>query len=90
MFSIRCWSVLLLAGSALPFVQAQSTPAQKQVPPDFSKEAYVVEHLSNVLREENDGTGTRETKAEIKVLAEAGVKAFAVLNFTYSSANEIG
>jgi tetratricopeptide (TPR) repeat protein/transglutaminase-like putative cysteine protease len=82
-------ALLFLAVAPHPAPAQQAVPVkQLPAPPDFSKEAYVVEHLSNVLREENDGTGTRETKAEIKVLAEAGVKAFAVLNFTYSSANE--
>jgi tetratricopeptide (TPR) repeat protein/transglutaminase-like putative cysteine protease len=89
MCSIRCWSVLLLAASALPFVQAQSTPAQKQVLPDFSKEAFVVERLYTRVQAENDGTGTREVTAEVRVLADAGVKAFAVLNFTYTSDNEV-
>jgi tetratricopeptide (TPR) repeat protein len=56
---------------------------------DFSKEAYVVESLQTRVSEEADGTGTRERIAEIKILADAGVKAFAVLNFPYKSANEV-
>lgn len=86
MFSIRWFSVLLIAASTLPFVRAQSTPAQV---PDFSKEAYVIERLYTRIDAENEGTGTRELTAEIRVLADAGVKAFAVLNFTYTSDNEV-
>jgi tetratricopeptide (TPR) repeat protein/transglutaminase-like putative cysteine protease len=56
---------------------------------DYSKEAYVIERYLTRLSAENDGTGTREMTAEVKMLAEAGVKAFAVLNFTYTSANEV-
>ncbi|HSY91978.1 MAG TPA: DUF3857 domain-containing protein [Candidatus Binatus sp.] len=56
--------------------------------PDYSKEAYVIEKMHTVIVEQADGTGTREHTAVIRILAEAGVKAFAVLNFTYTSANE--
>lgn len=56
--------------------------------PDFSKEAFTIERLSTRITAESDGTGTREVIAEVKVLADAGVKAFGVLSFTYTSANE--
>ncbi len=55
---------------------------------DYSKEALVIERLSTKITEEDDGTGAREVTAEVKMLAEAGVKAFAVLSFIYTSANE--
>ncbi len=41
-----------------------------------------------MVTEQADGSGTREHTAEIRILAEAGVKAFALLHFTYTSANE--
>ena len=82
---IRCLSVWLLAAQAF----AQATPAQKQVPPDFSKEAYVIEKVYSRIKAEADGNSTRELEAEIKVLADAGVKSFAVLNFVYTSDNEV-
>jgi len=56
--------------------------------PDFSKEAFIIERISTRITAESDGTGVREVTAEVKMLADAGVKAFAVLNFTYTSANE--
>src|SRR5271156_5190636 len=81
-----------------PAEKAPGTPAQQPVPKpaekspsasqDFSKEAYVIERFATHIVAENDGTGTRELAAQVKVLAEAGVKALAVLNFVYTSANE--
>ncbi len=82
---IRWLAVCWLAGQ----VFAQTVPAQKQVPPDFAKEAYVIERLYSRIKAEADGNVTRELTAEVKVLAEAGVKGFAVLNFVYTSDNEV-
>jgi len=81
-------ALLLSARIATPGVaQVKEKPASSAQ--DYSKEAYVIEKLHTRITEEADGTGTRELTAEIKVLAEAGVKAFAVLSFTYTSANEV-
>jgi tetratricopeptide (TPR) repeat protein/transglutaminase-like putative cysteine protease len=81
--------LLLVASASLPAVgQEKATVKRAPVASDFSKEAYTVEKLSTQITAENDGTGTKERTAEVKILADAGVKAFAVLNFTYSSANE--
>ncbi|MFZ0734081.1 MAG: DUF3857 and transglutaminase domain-containing protein, partial [Candidatus Sulfotelmatobacter sp.] len=90
MSSKRWFSALLFAGVALSSAIAQSQAAAKTVPstPDYSKEAYVIESLDSRIDEQEDGTGTREVAAQIRVLADAGVKAFAVLDFTYTSANE--
>ena len=63
---------------------SQAAPA----PSDLSKEAMVVDKLYTRLREEGDGTGTRETTARIRILADAGVKEMAVLTFTYTALNE--
>jgi tetratricopeptide (TPR) repeat protein/transglutaminase-like putative cysteine protease len=73
-----------IAVPALPQVKEKPAPPQ-----DYSKEAYVIEKLQTRITEEVDGIGARELTAEVKMLAEAGVKAFAVLNFTYTSANEV-
>lgn len=40
------------------------------------------------IRVEADGTGTRETTVRLRVLADAGVKAMAVLTFPYTSWNQ--
>jgi transglutaminase-like putative cysteine protease len=82
--------------------QAQTSPAQAQTKqagqpaatataakaPDLSKEAIVFDRLYTRIREEADGTGTRETTARIRILAEPGVKQMAVLAFTYTASNQ--
>lgn len=80
------WIAVLALASSL----AQQKPPEKAAgaPADFSKEAYTIERSDVRIAAENDGTGAREITSEIKIVSEAGVKAFAVLNFTYSSANE--
>jgi Flp pilus assembly protein TadD/transglutaminase-like putative cysteine protease len=90
--SLKQWFSALLFTGLVCSLHAQEKAAEKQAaatPSDFSKEAYVIEKSFTRTRVENDGTGTREVAAEIKVLADAGVKTFAVLNFTYTSANEV-
>src|SRR5579864_2351883 len=71
------------------FAQSKGEEKPSTAAQDYSKEAYVIKHVSTRITAENDGSGTREVSAEIKMLAEAGVKSFAVLNFTYTSANEV-
>ncbi|HEY3974307.1 MAG TPA: DUF3857 domain-containing protein [Candidatus Sulfotelmatobacter sp.] len=91
MSSKNALAVLLIAACAIPFafgqVKADEKPSSAAT--DFSKEAYVIDRLRTAIIEEADGSGSREHSAEVKILADAGVKAFAVLNFTYSSANEV-
>lgn len=55
---------------------------------DVSKEALVFDKTVTRIREEADGTGTRETTARLRILADAGVKEMAVLTFTYTASNE--
>lgn len=90
MLSKSALAAVLLAGIALSTVVAQVKTAGKSASaaPDYSKEAYVIEEWRTQITEEADGSGIREHTAEIRILADAGVKAFAVLNFTYTSANE--
>ena len=77
--------LLLCALQAL----AQAKPSQAPPgTPDMSKQAWLVEHLLTTITLEDSGKDTRESTAEVKMLQEAGVKQFAVLNFTYTSANE--
>ncbi len=63
-----------------------STPIAKSG--DVSKEALVFDKLYTKIRQESDGTGTRQTTARIRVLADAGVKQLAVLTFTYTASNQ--
>jgi tetratricopeptide (TPR) repeat protein/transglutaminase-like putative cysteine protease len=79
-------AAVLFAISVAPSLAQQPKPPASQ---DYSKEAYVIERYSARILAETDGSGSRELTAEVKVLADAGVKAFAVLDFTYTSANEV-
>jgi hypothetical protein len=63
---------------ASPATQA-AAPAAAAKTADVSKEAMVVDKLITRIREEADGTGTRETTAQVRVLTDAGVKQMAVL-----------
>jgi tetratricopeptide (TPR) repeat protein len=86
-FKLGAVVMLLIAGlSVLAQVQTAEKPSPAAL--DFSKEAYVIERLTTKVTAENDGTGTRALSAQIKVISDAGVKAFAVLSFTYTSENE--
>lgn len=74
-----------------PATQSKSAPAPTPAAPkapDFSKEAVVFDKLLTKIREESDGTGTRQTTARIRILADAGVKEMAVLEFTYTAMNQ--
>jgi len=78
-----------------PTAATQSAPvpatAEKPTaskPGDFSKEALVFDKMLTRIREEADGTGTRQTTARVRILADAGVKEMAVLTFTYTALNQ--
>ena len=94
MSSKQWFSALLLVGVSLSPVAAQEKGQDQggekhsSSPSDFSKEAYVIEQIVTRISAEADGAGMREVSAQVKILADAGVKQFAVLDFTYTSANE--
>jgi hypothetical protein len=89
-------SAVVLLGAAMAC--AQQAPASQAAAPaaaagaakasDPSKEAAVVEKLITHIREEADGTATRETTARVHVVTDAGVKQLAVLAFTYTALNQ--
>ncbi|HUN84759.1 MAG TPA: DUF3857 domain-containing protein [Terracidiphilus sp.] len=66
----------------------QAIPSSAQKSPDVSREALVFDKLISRIRLEADGTGTRETTAAVRILADAGVKQMAVLTFTYTASNQ--
>jgi tetratricopeptide (TPR) repeat protein len=82
-------ALLLCACTPLVSKTAQTQEKLSSAEPDYSKEAFIVQRFDTRLAMEADGTGTRELTAEVKILAEAGVKGFAVLSFTYTTANEV-
>ena len=67
---------------------AQAGPAQIPTPPDYSQEAYVVEHFSQKMRFEDDGTGVVQTDMQIKVVSESGVQALGQLKTGYSALSD--
>ncbi len=67
---------------------AQGGPAQAPTPPDYSQEAFVVQHFSETMRFENDGTGRDQTDAEIKIMSESGVQALGQLKVGYSALSD--
>ncbi len=88
------------AASATPQIPASTTPqnpgkdtahtgpAQAPAPPDYSQEAYVVEHYSESMRFENDGTGVVQTDAQIRITSESGVQALGQLKVGYSALSD--
>lgn len=58
---------------------------QAPVPPDYSQQAFVVEHFRHSQRFENDGTGREEQEAVIKITSESGVQALGQLKVGYSA-----
>jgi Domain of Unknown Function with PDB structure (DUF3857)/Transglutaminase-like superfamily len=67
---------------------APSIPAKPSTTSSISKEALVFDQARTRIRMESDGTGTRETTTSVRILADAGVKAMAVLEFTYTASNQ--
>ena len=67
---------------------AQAGPAHAPTPPDYSQEAYVVQHFTQKMRFENDGTGVLETEAQAKVVSESGVQALGQLRIGYNALSD--
>jgi tetratricopeptide (TPR) repeat protein len=53
---------------------------------DYSKEAVVIERISNKVVFENDGTSSEESSARVRIQSQAGLQQFGLLNFPYASA----
>jgi tetratricopeptide (TPR) repeat protein/transglutaminase-like putative cysteine protease len=66
----------------------QSPAVQSPTPPDYSQEAYVIEHYHQAIRFENDGTGRDQLDAQIKVVSESGVQALGQLKVGYSALSD--
>ena len=79
-------SFLLVASPLIAGSQTASpTPASK---PEYSKESYVIESLSQKVEFQNAGTSTSETTLRAKVQSDAGVKQLGLLVFQYTQAND--
>jgi len=67
---------------------SKAAPAQAAAAPDYSQEAYVVEHFSESMRFENDGTGRDQVDAQIKIVSDSGVQALGQLKVGYSALSD--
>jgi tetratricopeptide (TPR) repeat protein/transglutaminase-like putative cysteine protease len=69
-------------------IPPQAGTAQSPTPPDYSQEAYVVEHYHQAMRFENDGTGRDQLDAQIRIVNESGVQALGQLKVGYSALSD--
>ena len=67
---------------------AKNGAAQPPTPPDYSQEAYVVEHYHQLARYENDGTGSEQLDVQVRVISESGVQFLGQLKIGYSALND--
>src|SRR5579872_264740 len=72
---------------AVASVHAQ-TASKTEPQPDYSKEALIFDNSSTRIVFENDGTGTRESSARVRVQSDAGVQRYALLTFAYQNSIE--
>src|ERR1035437_10317547 len=66
----------------------QTGSVQSSTPPDYSQEAYVLEHYRQTIRFENDGTGRDQLDAQIRVVSESGVQGLGQLKVGYSALSD--
>ncbi len=77
--------IMVLAAELASGATAMAAPHPK---PDDSKQAAVIESFRTTYHFENNGTGSRDVTARIKIQSPAGVQQYGVLVFTYSRAFE--
>ena len=73
-----------------PTVVNPAPPGPEQSPtlPDYSQEAYVLEHYRQAMRFENDGTGRDQLDVQVRVVSESGVQALGQLKVGYSALSD--
>ena len=69
-------------------VSPPQTGAEQSTAPDYSQEAYVVEHYHQAMRFENDGTGRDQLDAQVRIVSESGVQALGQLKVGYSALSD--
>jgi len=82
--------VFLLLSPMLTRFSAQVAPTAAIAPSsgDYAKEAFVIEQMHVKVRFENDGKGSVQRTARVRVQNEGGVRAWGQLPVTYNSAND--
>lgn len=76
---------LIAQSSSAPSAGNKSDATAKK---DFSREPYVFEYVHAAMRYENDGSGTREVRARLRVQTPAGLNAAGQLIFQYNAIDE--
>ena len=84
---LRPFIVFLAFALTIHSSHAQA-PSKPNAKPDYSTEAFVIEQTSTRVVFENDGTGTRESSARIRIQSDAGVQRYALLTFSYQNSTE--
>ena len=88
---------LTLAAALLLLYPAAGRPQEKTPSPaapsvsnetDYSKEPLVYEQVRGIFRYENDGKGTKEVQARLRIQSYVGVQKAGQLVFNYNAANE--
>jgi hypothetical protein len=93
---IRCLTAAVFLVLALPFrvpAQSSATPSAAAKSdstnrPDFSGEPAICEFIHASMRYEDDGSGTRETVARVRVQTQAGLTPAGQLVFEYNALDE--
>jgi hypothetical protein len=67
---------------------AQKASQKAASDPDYSKEAFVITSTQTHVRFSSDGSSIRMQTTSVKVLSEAGVEDWGVLEFPFASDNE--
>src|SRR5579864_4963755 len=83
----RRFTVFVSCILAVASVHAQ-TASKTEPQPDYSKEALIFENSITQIVFENDGTGTRESSARIRIQSDAGVQRYGLLTFSYQNSTE--
>jgi tetratricopeptide (TPR) repeat protein len=74
---------------AAPAVRSsQGKPPENALPPEYSKEPFIIERYDTTARYEDDGTGEQNLAVRIHVQSDAGAQQLHELVFRYDSANE--
>ncbi len=83
----RLFILFLALGLVSRSAHAQG-PSKPDTKPDYSKEAFVIEQTSTRIAFANDGTGTRESSARVRIQSDAGVQRYGLLTFSYQNSTE--
>jgi hypothetical protein len=67
-------------------IPAPRADAQTAKARDYSKEAFVIERISEKVTFENDGTSSEETTVRMHIQSQAGLELSGLLNFAFPSA----